>query len=261
MTTVFSAHTRLEAWLQAAEYLLDREHDLNVILSIASPGSDGAPAHQARSRIDAFYAAEDEDPLHTVAETIFPGWEYRHRGLRGVYETYGAEYDVLKKGEPYRWGTYANRLLRRRTATGETVNPLRSLIAKMKNEHQQEHRGTYRACYELGIAEGEYDIPLYNTVVDQGRRRGGPCLSHLSFKLYDGSVHLTAIYRSHDYRYKVLGNLVGLARLQACVAQEVGVSIGALVVHSTYAFLDLAKGKERLKKLMNDLRRIVGQGE
>jgi len=96
-----------------------------------------------------------------------------------VYETYGAEYDVLKKGEPYRWGTYANRLLRRRTATGETVNPLRSLIAKMKNEHQQEHRGTYRACYELGIAEGEYDIPLYNTVVDQGRRRGGPCLSPL----------------------------------------------------------------------------------
>ena len=60
---------------------------------------------------------------------------------------------------------------------------------------------------------------------------------------------------------EVLGNLVGLARLQACVAQEVGVSIGALVVHSTYAFLDLAKGKERLKKLMNDLRRIVGQGE
>lgn len=253
MTKFFSAPTRLEAWLQAAEYLVEVEHDLNVILSIASPGSDGAVAHSAHSLIDALYAAESEYSLHTVAETIFPGWEYRHRGLRGIFDTYAQEYAVLENGDRGRWGTYAHRLMSRRTATGETVNPLKVLIQKMCDENQQ--RGPKRACYEMGIAEGEYDTPLYNSVDDQVFRRGGPCLSHLSFKLYDGQVHLTAIYRSHDYRYKAPGNLLGLARLQACVAKEVGVPIGTLVVHSTYAFL--GGGKRALKKLLVDVRGLL----
>ena len=47
------------------------------------------------------------------------------------------------------------------------------------------------------------------------RRMGGPCLSHLSFKLFDGAVHLTTLYRSHDYGYKVPGNLLGLASVLA----------------------------------------------
>src|SRR5205823_871708 len=100
MTMVISAPTRIDGWLQASEHLLEVEHDLNVILSIDSPGSDGAAASSTKARIDAFYAAEGADPLHTVAETIFPGWEYRHRGLSGMFETYAAEYDLLKRGEP-----------------------------------------------------------------------------------------------------------------------------------------------------------------
>lgn len=261
MTTVFSAPTRTEAWLQACEHLLQSDHDLNVILSIASPGLDGVGGRAVKARLDAFYAGEKADPIHTVAETIFPGWEYRHRGLRGLFETYAGEYKILKEGEPHRWGTYAHRLLCRLTATGEIVNPLKGLIEKMRSEHQQQRRGTYRSCYEIGIAEGEYDLPLYNTVDDQGRRRGLPCLSHVSFKLYEGSVHLTAMYRSHDYRYKVPGNLLGLARLQACVAHEVGVPIGTLVVHSTYAYVDLAKGKNAFRDLVAETRRLSSQEE
>ena len=81
-------------------------------------------------------------------------------------------------------------------------------------------------------------MPLHSPADDGARRMGGPCLSHLSFKLLDGAVHLTAFYRSHDYRYKVPGNLLGLARLQDCVAREVGGSAGSLVVHSSYAYLN-----------------------
>jgi thymidylate synthase len=257
MTKIFSSSTRIDVWLQASEYLLEVGHDLNVILSISSPGSDGAPSAAVRARIDAFYSSEQAAPLHTVAETIFPGWEYRHRGLQGVFDTYATEYQILKNGDPRRWGTYAHRLLHRQTAGGQTVNPLGVLIEKMRSEREQQRRGPFRSCYEIGVAEGEYDLPLYNTVDDQHRRLGLPCLSHLSFKLYDESVHLTAIYRSHDYRYKVPGNLLGLARLQACVAHEVGIPMGTLVVHSTYAYLDLTKGKTAFKKLIGDLRGLV----
>ena len=234
MTKVFEAETRLLAWLDATEHLIQVGSDLNLILSIASTASDGPAAKHAMTLMDGFLGSEKALPLHTVAELVFPGWEYRRRGLRGVYETYAdQEYPVLKKGRPQRWGTYAHRMLRRRTASGKIVNPLCTLIEKMQSESKKKQGGPYRSCYELGIAEGEYYLPLYNTVDDQRIRRGGPCLSHLSFKLYEGSVHLTGVYRSHDYRHKVPGNLLGLARLQACVAQEVGATIGTLVVHST----------------------------
>ena len=119
--------------------------------------------------------------------------------------------------------------------------------------------GPKNSCYELGVAEGEYDLPLHSTAEDGSRRMGGPCLSHLSFKLFEGAVHLTALYRSHDYRYKVPGNLLGLARLQSCVAHEVGRDIGPLVVHSSYAYL--TGSRVRMRTLLSDLRRTEARRE
>ena len=250
MTTLIEADTRVEAWMAATEFLLPRKQMLNLVLTVHSPASNGA-FHGADPRIDEFHVREKQLPLHSVAETIFPGYEYRRRGLNGVFEVYPQElYPAIKKYKRISWGTYAYRLVRRRKANGEEMNPLQQMIDKMREEIAL--RGTKRSCYEVGVAEGEYDLPLYNTADDGGRRMGGPCLSHLSFKLYGGSVHLTAVYRSHDYRHKVPGNLLGLARLQSCVARETKQGIGSLVVHSTYAFLNGSKGPVRT--LIEDIR-------
>src|SRR5215467_3165113 len=125
MVTLFPSKTRLGAWLGATEYLLQNGPALNVILSISSPGSDGPVATKATPLIDSFLAAEEELSVHSVAELIFPGWHYKRRGLRGVFEIYpDEEYPVLKKGSPQAWGTYAYRMLRRRSGTGEVINPL-----------------------------------------------------------------------------------------------------------------------------------------
>lgn len=78
--------TRLEAWMDAVELLLERGPMLNLVLSIESPGSDGPSGVAALRHIDKFHRAEGKDPTHTVAETIFPGWQYRRRGLQGVFE-------------------------------------------------------------------------------------------------------------------------------------------------------------------------------
>jgi len=251
MTKLIEADTRLQAWMDAADYLLAKGPSLNIVLAIADPVDGGPQWGKAVDRIDAFLTDEEEYPLHTVAETIFPAWEYRHRGLRGVFEVYPEEeYPRLMKAHPNRWGTYAHRLVRRTDGEGNQVNPLEQMLDKMKTELGVQ--GTKKSCYEIGVTEGAYDLPLYNTVDDASRHLGGPCLSHLSFKLFDGEVHLTAVYRSHDYRHKVLGNLLGLARLQACVAQEVGQPLGSLVVHSSYAYLEGAKG--RIRSLLDDLR-------
>lgn len=252
MAKLISKNTRLEAWIEATEYLLDVGSDLNLILDIKSPGSDGPAAAEAYKRIDQLVVGEGKYPLHTVAETIFPGWEYSKRGLKGVFKNYPLSYEIVKQ---MGWGTYAHRLLWRQQADGTIMRPLEQLIKKMRNERG--NPGPKKACFELGMAEGSYDVPLYNTVDDGSLRMGLPCLSHLSFKLENKAVHLTAMYRSHDYRYKVPGNMLGLARLQACVAREVGVEIGSMVIHSTYAWV---KGsKLPLKKLVADLRELNAQ--
>ena len=257
MAKLIEADTRLEAWMAAAELLLASGPTLNLVLMIRSPASDGR-FQAANLHVDKFLTNEQQLTMHTVAETIFPGYEYRKRGLRGVFEAYPDElYPAIKKHPKISWGTYAYRLVRRQKANGEYMNPLKQMIEKMQMELAR--RGTKRSCYELGVAEDEYDLPLYNTVEDGTRHMGGPCLSHLSFKLFDGAIHLTALYRSHDYRHKVQGNLLGLARLQACVARETEQRLGSLVVHSSYAFLGGAK--TRVRTLLQDIQTITEQSQ
>jgi len=250
LTAHFSGATRGEAWFAATEHLLHVGRDINLILSIQSPKDGAAKDTDLRREVDGFCAGEGQSPLHTVAETIFPAWLYRRKGLQGMFDEYPEQYAILKRQSPLNWGTYAHRIMRRHTCTGEFVNPLSDLIRNMKAELGHEVGGTFAARYDIGIADEGYELPTYSTLADQGRRRNLPCLSHLSFKLFEGRVHLTAIYRSHEYRYKTLGNLLGLARLQACVAKEVGMPVGTLVIHSTYAFIDMSHGKTPLRKLL-----------
>lgn len=249
MVTLIEADTRLDAWMRGTEYLLGHDPALNLVLAIEFP-TRGPNGHAATERIDEFLAVEGQIPTHSVAETIFPGCEYKRRGLRGIFETYPQQvYPSIKKHPSIRWGTYAHRLVHREGAAGQQINPLKQMIDKMKSELATPR--PKKSCYELGMAEGEYDLPLYSPLRDGTRRMGGPCLSHLSFKLFNGAVHLTALYRSHDYGYKVPGNLLGLARLQSCVADETGQHIGGLVVHSSYALL--SGSKTRLRTLLSDL--------
>ena len=257
MVKLIETDNRLGAWMTGVEFLLDSGPSLNVVLVIGSPGSSGLRLAASRY-IDKFLIDNEQLPMHSVAETIFPGYEYRKRGLRGVFEVYPDEvYPAIKKHPKISWGTYAYRLVRRQRANGELMNPLEQMIVKMKKELAS--NAPKRSCYDLGVTEGEYDLPLYNTAKDGTRHMGGPCLTHLSFKLFDGAVHLVAFYRSHDYTYKVPGNLLGLARLQDCVAREIGQPVGSLVVHSSYAFL--AGGKGRMRTLLNTIRTITDPEE
>lgn len=63
-----------------------------------------------------------------------------------------------------------------------------------------------------------------------------PCVSLLDFWRPDGGALELVVYaHSLDFGKKAYGNLVELARLQAEVAVELGVPVGALVVHAKSA--------------------------
>lgn len=258
--TVFEGETRLEAWLLASEYLLTDADGLNVILDIKTPEKETIASRRSNNMINKFYEKENKPskpvyPIHTVAETIFPGWEYYHNGISGVFDRYPEQYKLFIEGDRS-WGRYAYRLLQRKDLKGNVINPLEQVIKKLQTENEK-GRAHFRACYEIGIIDGPMDLPLYDSTKDGNRYRGQPCLMHLSFKLIDSKIHLIALYRLHDYRYKVPGNLLGLARLQSFIAKETGFEVGSLVVHSTLAYIESGPKKD-FSNLLYEVRSELG---
>ncbi|TIL83160.1 MAG: hypothetical protein E5Y89_01950 [Mesorhizobium sp.] len=142
------------------------------------------------------------------------------------------------------WGCYAMRILRQKDRDGTIYNPLESLLKKI------EQHGQFKAAFELGLGQplddfetvGD-DVAIYNGATDRRPIRGHlPCLMHVSIKLDHGKVRLNATYRSHYYIQRLLGNLMGLARLQYFLAHEAGLEVGPLTINSTYAKLDTGEG-------------------
>ena len=254
MAHLVTEKTLLDAWIHGALHVLDNGPLLNLSLEITSPNQPGGTRTLSK-RIDEFLIGATEMPSHTIAETIFPAVEYRRHGIEGVFSVYPDKVYPAIKGHPkVRWGTYAYRLVRRQGIDGQTFNPLECIVDAMKQELNS--NAPKRSRYELGISNVNFDLPVYDQSTDGSRCIGSPCLSHLSFKLFEGAVHLTAFYRSHDYSAKAYGNLLGLARLLACVAQETKQKIGTLTVHSSYAYA--VHHKRALRTCIEDLKCALG---
>lgn len=232
-----AATTCERAWLEAAEYLSTGSHtEYNLIVEIAKPAEHDASDQRIRQIVDEFLRAKGANPCSTVAGTIFPAAEYVNHGARGVYELYPEEVFPNIKLGPNDWGRYAQRLVRWPAANGNLINPLKIVVEKIRTQLKGKR---FRQCYELSLSDSAIDLPLYDPVRDKGRPRGGPCLSHVSLKLgADASLYLTALYRSHAYVARALGNFLGLAALQAFVCEETGLEPGPLVCVSTYARLE-----------------------
>jgi hypothetical protein len=255
---LISRETRAQAWLDAANALCAADTRIyNLILEITSPASSTRSCELIERTVDQFLRANDCQPLNTVAETIFPGAEYRQRGIEGVYEYPDSIYPSIKSASP--WGNYALRLTRRETADElRTLNPLQLLIEKGKR--QLATGAPKYASYELDLNLNEAELALYNAEFDHHRVIGGQCLSHISVKLGprpEYSVYLTAVYRYQYFAQKALGNLLGLARLQACIAREWGVPIGPLVCHATLGVLEDKRMEGKLSWSHKDLEAML----
>ena len=143
-------------------------------------------------------------------------------------------------------------MIRRRSVNGQVINPLAATIEKLQ---QHVHGGgkTFRNVYELAISDPALDLSIYDPVRDAGRVMNRQCLSFLSFRLDDQKrVSLTAVYRNHYYIERLLGNLIGLARLMTFLGREADVDVGALTVVSGHAQVDIPTPARRA-----DIRRLL----
>jgi len=243
------AKSRAEAWLESARSLLnEKERIYNLIVEVQAPGFEDAATKAVERRVDAFLAEHNCLPVQTVSDTIFPAAEYKSGGLSKVFKYPTDVYPHIKDVPANRWGTYALRLTQRHCADGGApINPLELAINKMKAAlaaAERVHNGPPRAVYELDLTMAPLELKLYDVENDYNNGRGGQCLSHVSLKLGPNhELYLTAIYRYQFFVQKALGNFKGLARLQACIARECGISVGPLVCHATLATLEGGAGE------------------
>ncbi|MHB2250788.1 thymidylate synthase family protein [Pseudomonas fitomaticsae] len=245
---VLIQHDRVvSAWLAAARHLATCPDYVarNLVLEIASPGALEAQDRDVICAVDAAIRRRwPKLSVQTVAGTIFPNEMYRRDGRPAFYESYlNAMARGMKGGT---WGTYAHRMMRRVSRDGKTIfNPLEVIVRKL----QASKAGRcYQAVYELGVVDIEYDIeddgfgfelPLYDPATDGNKPMNMPCLSHLSFKVTGDKLDLTAVYRSHWYGQRALGNLIGLSNLHKFVSDESKFERGILTCIATHAFLDV----------------------
>lgn len=240
-------------WHAAAMHLLtcpDRS-DMNLVLEIADPMSVTAGDKQLMLKVDEALkkSTECDLTLDTVASTIFPYRMYQRHGRRKLRENYLSSLDRGKKAGT--WGTYAERMMSHQAKDGlNNIDPLNLLVEKLRVNGMS--RQKFKSAYELNLSDPEVDLapimdifgdggdlPTYKAAFDAKATRNRPCLSHVSFKLVDTNrVNLTALYRSHHYCARALGNLIGLAGLLKYVAKEAELQVGSLTCISTFATLD-----------------------
>jgi hypothetical protein len=240
------AATPTQTWLKAAKYLAQHEDRtvFNLILGVHEPTVVTAEDFRVHDLVNTFLDYHGKQPLVTTAGTIFPGSLYLQGGAKAVFSEFPALYKKFKT----QWGTYAGRMFCPTiTSKGNERAPLEVLIEKLK---AQAARGHMRAAYEVKVFDDSEtcELSTYEPESDCDMTRGQPCLTHLSFKLHpDLSVSLTALYRTHFYIQKTLGNLLGLGQLLSFVARESDLTVGTLVCHSTMGELDTVAMKDGVK--------------
>jgi hypothetical protein len=214
------------AWVAAATAVMEKgDEGYNVVIDVENAAVHDQGDNTVITLVDRFLRERDAYPIVTVANTIFPQSLYDKHGSPAFYSVDHRDYDRLS--ETKRWGRYFERMTRHRTAEGGTYNPLQELIEKMRRQLKGVR---YTSAYELAV---------YDPLRDGRSLYGGQCLSFLSFKVNPSTgLMLTAMYRNHTYITRCLGNLIGLGRLQAFVAKEVGLPVGSLTCVSTHAELD-----------------------
>lgn len=247
MAKLIASESLGQAWVAAARHLAGckQRKDRNLILEISAPQKLGKDDLKIIKAVDAALRSRREDlSVETVAGTIFPNGLARRFSRPELYTNYLA---LLARGKKRSsWGTYAQRMMSRpsRNGTG-TINPLDDLIERLL----QTHSGTkYQSAFELGVSDPDtdlappldghgYELPVFDPSRD-AKPLNVPCLSHLSFKITDGKLDLTAIYRSQWYCQRALGNLVGLSQLHSFVGKESRYECGVLTCIATHAYLD-----------------------
>jgi thymidylate synthase len=153
------------------------------------------------------------------------------------YDLHERIYEKGKKIRPKnrsRWGNYFLRFTRFGV---NRRNQIDNIIASINRSSKNQV-----ASYFMHASSIDCDS---NTTL-----RGNPCLQYVQCSQYDSSLHLTAIYRNHDFLQKSLGNYIALSKLLGFVCEKTNSAAGTVTCHSIHYYLEQ---KLKVKNCLDNL--------
>jgi thymidylate synthase len=226
------ASTLSEGWLGAAALLrrAPGRKAVHLIVRIEDPSMEVEEIREAAAKLIA--AERKKAPIETVRTTIFPArWAERHPTPEDLAAHYRENYPELRKFSQNQHGTYFGRVVAFPRDADETdlADQLNETVQKLIKEQVK------------GNKSSRYEINIYSEQHDGQREWGFPCLAHLSVHMHEEKLHMQAIYRNEFAVERGYGNFLGVAQLQAFIAEAVELEIGELLVTIGHGQFDGAK--------------------
>jgi thymidylate synthase len=231
------AGTLSEAWLDAVRYLygLSAGKAVHLLVRITQPTAEVAEIRSAADELinecnKGKPSGQHYYDIETTRNTLFPAaWAARHPEPEDLAVHYRGHY--TSKGllgvRANSRGTYFGRIVAYpRADNEEPADQLSETVRKLRVELAGGRPKSSR-----------YEINIYHERSDTNPM-SFPCLAHLSVHLHEQRLHLQAIYRNEYLVGRAYGNYLGLAQLQAYIAEAVGTEIGELLVTAGHAELD-----------------------
>lgn len=227
-----------EGWLGAVRLLygVPGEKVVHLVVRIADPLSEiDAIRKHARALIADWNASHSPEmpDVETTRNTIFPAhWATRTDGPQELAAYYRERYtkDGLLGFPGNSRGTYFGRVVSYPRGNAEPGDQLNETVRKLR----QELAGN-------APKSSRYEINIYSEAEDRSPM-SFPCLAHVSVHLHEGALHLQAIYRNESLIARGYGNYLGLAQLQAYIAEHAGVGVGELMITAGHAELGGRRG-------------------
>ncbi len=237
------ANTLSEAWLDAVRCLYNTQGSkaVHLLVRILEPTTEIIEIRDAaQGLIDAWNESHSHGlypDIATTRNTLFPAaWARRHpepENLAAHYRSNSGR-DGLRGLRANARGTYFGRIVAFPRGDNETADQLNDTIRKLR--------------VELGTSSpksSRYEINIFSEALDTNPM-SFPCLAHLSLHLHEGCLHAQAIYRNETLVGRAYGNYLGIAELQAYIAEAVGVDLGELLITAGHVELDGSRAAVRV---------------
>lgn len=204
-----------------------------------------------REALDQCLLATEKQPIHTVANTIFPEnlWGLYKNDRRKFFKRYIDNLPRIKALAPHKncKGLYFERL----TAFGCDVangNQLEHIISSYNS-----NKSVRRTMLQASIFDPDRDHT-------SSAQLGFPCLQHLQFipDNRNQTLSVNAFYATQQVFEKAYGNYLGICRLSHFMAHEMNLSLDRVNFYIGVAKFDtLPKGTQEIVELHKKIQQVL----
>lgn len=202
-----------------------------------------------RSALETVLRANAKQTVETVANTIFPNSLWNPAAGRAqLFERYTRVLPKLRKASTAnRYGLYFERMI----TAGPEAQP-----------NQLEHAiATYTA--RKGVRRSALQVATFDPNRDHTTAafRGFPCLQHVTFAPSAGGLNVNAFYATQYLVERGYGNYLGLCRLGAFVAHELGLPLQRFTCLVGVAQIQGKVSKRSLRPIDDALNSVLASRE